>query len=607
MPRSRLPDSLSTPHSYLSVQAITVPLTLVQGCGHNPTLIRCQTIFFAFIPIPQFAVLYLRIANALDHLRPKTGEADRRFSADARHGPTISYPFHLDTQTISSVYSQHLQLRVRLVMDASVLRQRLRGKTGCLSCRNGRKKCDERTPTCKRCSLAGRVCEWPNSKQMLDRRYASHPESRHGKASSPGLICIQSENTARERITIDLEVVISRHFIEKYYGFLLLPNCHHAFHDGWIRDIQSLMVTDQSVRYSVLANAASHIHNMDTNPSMQSVALQYYSKSIQGLTDVLNQAKDPYLTTCNGFLMSVMLLYLHGCMGSETYLDIPPHLRAAMRVLTLRLFETPPTMLQPFECLALESVLFQMFLTSTVLWTDAAPLTDFDLSFWVKAEHLLEQSIQFPGKPNSLNSPVLGVSVSLFRLVIQAKQAFQTPGVLGGSEFERLRTEIQDWEIKLLLWQHLDPSEAKDSFERQEVYYHGTTLLYVLIISLLLEQTDQKSISDNTLRTHQSRLPAAASGQTWQIKKAVGILRAFENDSTWTSCYIGNWPVYTLGFFLNDPEDISLIRNEMSRRWTSTKFMQIARFRDDLEATWRQRGLVESTSDHAIRWSSGTP
>lgn len=181
-----------------------------------------------------------------------------------------------------------------------------------MSGRDRRKKCDEQTPICNRCALSGRVCEWPSSKQLLDRRYASHPESRHGKVSSPGMVCLQSENTARVKLGIDLEVVISRHFIEKYYGFLLLPNCHRAFHEGWIRDIQDLMVTDESLRYSVLANAASHIHNMDTNPGMQSVALQYYSKSIRGLTDVLSHANDPYLTRCNGFLMSIMLLYLHG-------------------------------------------------------------------------------------------------------------------------------------------------------------------------------------------------------------------------------------------------------------------------------------------------------
>lgn len=439
--------------------------------------------------------------------------------------------------------------------------------------------------------MSGRVCDWPNFKQLVDRRYASHPASRYGGGDDTALVCLQSESTAREQLTVGFEVIISRHFIEKYYCFLLLPNCHRDFRDGWIREIKELMITDESLRYSVLANAASHIHNMDANPGMQSIALQYYSKSIRGLTDILNQASNPYLASSNGFLMSVMLLYLHGCMGKGTYLDIPPHLHAAMRVLTLRFFETPITMLQPFDHLALESVLYQMFLTSTVLWSDQSPLTDFDLQFWLKAEHFLRQTVMFPGKPLSLNSPVLGVPVALFRLAVQAKQACQTPACWSSSDMERLHAEIEDWEAFILGNQSLDSPIKENALDRQQSYYDGATHVYILVISLLLEQAAKISGSIGKLDFRANRLPEAVPRTTWQIQKALCILRAFESDNGWSSCYLGNWPVYTIGFFLNESEDIRLIRNEMDRRWASTKFMQIPRFRDDLETTWMARGL----------------
>jgi hypothetical protein len=126
------------------------------------------------------------------------------------------------------------------------------------------------------------------------------------------LVCLKSESTARVKLALDLEVIISRHFIENYYGFLLLPNCHRVFQDGWISEIQELMATNRGLRYSVFANAASHIHNIDTHQGMQSLALQYYSKSIRELSGVLDQANNPYIATCNGFLTSVIFLYLHG-------------------------------------------------------------------------------------------------------------------------------------------------------------------------------------------------------------------------------------------------------------------------------------------------------
>jgi hypothetical protein len=147
---------------------------------------------------------------------------------------------------------------------------------------------------------------------LVDRRHASHPESRYGSTAAVTSFSFWSEDVAQGKVTLDLEVIISRHFIEKYYNFLLLPNCHAIFQDGWICEIQERMISDESLRYSVLANAASHIYNMDTNPGMQSLALEYYSKSIRGLSDKLTQADDPHLARCNGFLMSIMLLYLHG-------------------------------------------------------------------------------------------------------------------------------------------------------------------------------------------------------------------------------------------------------------------------------------------------------
>jgi hypothetical protein len=494
------------------------------------------------------------------------------------------------------------------IFDRSVQtqRQKLRGKTGCLSCkyyeiiqssiadqlgRHRRKKCDERRPVCARCAMSGRVCDWPNIKQLVDRRYTSHPQSRYGTGDNITLISLQSEQTAREQLTIDLEVIISRHFIEEYYCFLLLPNCHRAFRDGWIGEIKELMTSDESLRYSVLANAASHIHNRDANPSMQSISLQYYSRSLRGLTIILDQASNPYLASCNALLMSVMLLYLHGCMGKGTYLDIPPHLHAAMRVISLRLFETPITILRPFDHLALESVLYQKFLTNTVLWSDRSPLTDFDLLFWLKAEHFLNKTVMFPNKPHSLNSPVLGVPVALYRLAIQAKQACQVPEICTGSEMWRVHAEIQEWEAVVRGRRPVDLAIKEHTLSRQQSYYDGATHLYTLIISLLLEQATKKFGIIKLTRDHTAQLPEAVPQDTWQIQKALHILRAFEFDDGWSSCYVGNWPVYTIGFFLNKFEDIRLVRNEMDRRWASTKFMQIARFRDDLETTWSARGL----------------
>jgi hypothetical protein len=281
-----------------------------------------------------------------------------------------------------------------------------------------------------------------------------------------------------------------------------------------------------------------------------------------------------------------------GSRGSHgTYRDIPPHLHAAARVLTLRFFETSATIMQPFDHLALESVLYQMFLTSTGHWSDEKPLTELNLQFWLKAETFLNEFAIFPNGPASLNSPVLGVPVALFRLAIQVKKAYQHPEQLSDVNLNRLRTEIEEWELAILSKPVLDQSTTNDTFSRRETYYKAATDLYILIVSLLLEQSDKSSTSNLPQDLQHNRVPEAVPRDTWQVQKALRILRAFDTDDDWSSCYIGNWPVYTLGFFFGHIEDINLIRNELDRRWAATKFMQIHRFRDDLEMIWKERNV----------------
>jgi hypothetical protein len=277
-----------------------------------------------------------------------------------------------------------------------------------------------------------------------------------------------------------------------------------------------------------------------------------------------------------------------------------------MRILTLRYFKLPLIVLKPFDHLAIESVLYQIFLTTTALWSDHAPLTKFDLRFWVQAEELLEHSVMFPGSSKSLNSPVLGVPVALFRLAMQAKQACQHPERYAGSTLERLRSEVEEWENAILNNQSIDPLAQGEFFSRQQAYYEEASYLYVLVVSLLLEQACKQSEYDIQPTPHQNHLPKAVPRHTWQIQKALRILRALEFDNNWISCYIGNWPVYTLGFCLTDAQDIDLVRGEMDRRWESTKSMQIPRFHDDLKSVWRERGQLSVTTHKIAVNGAGT-
>src|SRR5687768_6450136 len=141
--------------------------------------------------------------------------------------------------------------------------------------RRRRKKCNEVHPSCGECSFAARKCEWPASHDLLDRRFASHENSRHkprsqsqsqsptldsvallktmnlptvskgacfnvnsGHASLTSLGRLRAESGAAFIIiSRDTSVVLSRHFVERYYDLLLLPSCHPSFYNSWLTEI----------------------------------------------------------------------------------------------------------------------------------------------------------------------------------------------------------------------------------------------------------------------------------------------------------------------------------------------------------------------------------
>jgi hypothetical protein len=128
-------------------------------------------------------------------------------------------------------------------------------------------------------------------------------------------ISFASESIAHQILRQGLESAISKHFVEKYYGLIINPESHLAFYNDWIVDIQKLMMDSKSLQYSVLANAATHLHFMDESAPMQELAMGYYWLSIQSLRQTLASGKR--IKDDNSILMSIMLLYLHGVGASE--------------------------------------------------------------------------------------------------------------------------------------------------------------------------------------------------------------------------------------------------------------------------------------------------
>ena len=269
-------------------------------------------------------------------------------------------------------------------------------------------------------------------------------------------------------------------------------------------------------------------------------------------------------------------------MGRGTYSDIPMHLDAATRIIQLRFMGSGSTVLHRlFDRLAVESVMYQIFLVSTGCWagTDAHVHSHykFDPHFWLQCEALLARSTIFPGQSASRNSPVLGVPWALFKLILTIKQLLGSPLQHDEDTIKHLRSEVAYWEAALTLRDEL--------VKEQWTICDDATSLYILIASLLVEQL---STSGDAFP---AGLPQPVETESWQLSMMAEIIQRRHKDNDWERCFVANWPVYTAGFLVIDESDIDLIREDLSGRWARANFAQVARYKEDLEKTWRQRHL----------------
>lgn len=266
-------------------------------------------------------------------------------------------------------------------------------------------------------------------------------------------------------------------------------------------------------------------------------------------------------------------------MGWGTYSDITRHLKAAIGIVDAQVLRRPVGADLATDILVIESILYHIFHVSTGLWSDTrGPDFDFDLDFWIRAESRLDQESLVPGEARSCNSPVLGVPVSLMRLALLLRQQCQQSFVVDLDHIQSMENEAAVWERTLLRDSDAGATSA-ELIDHQKDLCRDASSLYAIIVSLLLTQIPRKEPGP----------PREVPSCDWRIQRALAIVTKYASDDGWAKCFIGNWPTYTLGFFMSRPQDREVIRSDLERRWELTKMAQVLRFRNDLESIWASR------------------
>ncbi|KAG5760625.1 hypothetical protein H9Q72_011261 [Fusarium xylarioides] len=468
-------------------------------------------------------------------------------------------------------------------MTAGSQRPKLRAKTGCLPCRQHRIKCDERTPVCRACraSRVPRDCQWPVDKDLIDRRFRScqirDAVQAHQHQSSPSPCVVASQLLladcimARKRERDGIEWALFREFGHRGTPLLLLPHCSSVFHKTWYTAIHTIMVSRKTLSSALMACATSFVSIRGGPPGMCQVSHQYYTDSLSKLADSLCQGspeKD------DDILITIVLLYAFNFIsGSSSWDDQPQHVSAAIKIIISRILNTTSADLTTFLRLALESVLYQVFLLNNGLWSSATSyisLHSLNSEFWALSEKLLEHPTSLDFSLLSINSPVLGMPLALMRLTTFLGHLCLGRESANMEDLMHLQAEVTTWKDFAL--QAVAQTDASDALNRD------ANCLYAMIASILIQHL--AAFGPNR------GLPRVSPTDSWQAYTALQILSRRADDHRWSECFIGAWPVYALGFLLSDEKDRDVVRRDLQRRLELTGFWIVQRFQEDLERSW---------------------
>ncbi|KAF9884580.1 hypothetical protein FE257_001464 [Aspergillus nanangensis] len=274
-------------------------------------------------------------------------------------------------------------------------------KTGCLTCRRRKKKCDERHPTCTACHRNALDCVWPTAETAARPR---RPRRRQIVVAGSRLPAeLSAMMTVFALPSPGLVRRLLHHFTQ--HGPMWLTSRSRNSRTAILFDLFPEAMESPLVLNCVLMTAAEDLLKYDSSMELQAAAIDYYGEAIAGLRGALASEPDGDDLTSDQTLLAVALFCLHEAQNYSDSNRLIPHLNGAAILLRRRLHTIPPN-------LSLRKFLFEMFcyFFSIAAFTHGPSLAFTDSS------HIFD----FPGLDEYLHTgTIMGTSQTAFPIIFR--------------------------------------------------------------------------------------------------------------------------------------------------------------------------------------------
>ncbi|PYH63578.1 Zn(II)2Cys6 transcription factor [Aspergillus vadensis CBS 113365] len=205
-----------------------------------------------------------------------------------------------------------------------------RSKTGCITCRRRKKKCDETKPACLNCQKNAVVCE-------------GYPPKEIWKSGKQKLEDVRTQNMVARSLPLlidGIETEIDRRFLDHFvYGFSRVLTLINDDSNPFKEILLPMATQHRGLMHSLMCLSGSHLSGLHHDPMLEERKFYHYHRAIRDLKDNITASsgtaeQDPELLIEDPIIASTIALSLNTICEGETKGEYRPHMDAARYLLS---------------------------------------------------------------------------------------------------------------------------------------------------------------------------------------------------------------------------------------------------------------------------------